>query len=305
MEMNQDTKRIIGEYQTGNEGPLLFLSAGIHGNEPSGVEALEKVFRILEEEKPEISGKVIGVYGNRTALEKGVRYIDEDLNRTWTEKNIASGKKDTNEKREMFDIIEVLEAHPENRYSKRYFLDCHTTSSASLPYISVQEVGDNDVWAHRFPVYIIRGFSDIVFGCIDHYLSRTGITGFVFEGGQHESKTAVAYHEGMVWLALSHACNLNLKELTEFPEAVKKVRRQKEHQKTFEIIHRHNLEDGDEFEMQSGYENFQSIEKGEFLATHNGEKVVSKWNAYIFMPLYQAQGNDGFFVVEEVEPNGN
>lgn len=299
--MDQEKERIIGEYETGNEGPLLFVSAGIHGNEPSGVAALEKVFKILEKEKPTISGKVIGVYGNRTALKKSVRYIDEDLNRTWTEKNVASGATDTNEKREMFDIIEVLEAHPENRHSKRYFLDSHTTSSDSLPYISVQEVGNNDAWAHRFPVYIIRGFSDIVFGCIDHYLSRIGVTGFVFEGGQHESKDAIAYHEGMIWLALSNACNLDLKSLAEFPEAVGKLMEQEEHQKTFEIIHRHSLEDGDRFDMQPGYENFQPIEKGEFLATHNGEKTVSKWNAFIFMPLYQAQGNDGFFVVEEVD----
>ncbi len=299
--MDQEKKRCIGEYETGNQGPLLFVSAGIHGNEPSGVTALKKVFEILKREKPSISGKVVGVYGNRSALEKGVRYMDEDLNRTWTVENVANGARDTNEKQEMFDIIDVLKAHPESRYSKRYFLDCHTTSSDSLPYISVQEVGDNDVWAHRFPVYIIRGFSDIVFGCIDHYLSRIGVTGFVFEGGQHESKDAIDYHEGMIWLALSYACRLDLENLHEYPKAVEKVLQQNQEQKTFEIVHRHSIENDDRFEMQPGYENFQSIEKGEFLATHNGEKIVSKWDAFIFMPLYQAQGNDGFFVVEEVK----
>lgn len=298
--MNQKYNRIIGAYETGNDGPLLFISAGIHGNEPSGVTALKKVFTILEKQKPEISGKVIGVVGNRTALEKGVRYIDEDLNRTWTEKNIDSGAKDTNEKREMFEIIDVLKSHSENSGLDSYFLDCHTTSSDSPPYISVQEVGDNDAWAHRFPVTIIRGFSDIVFGCIDHYLSRTGVTGFVFEGGQHDSKDAIVYHEGMIWLALVEACGLDLKMLSEFPEAIEKLSEQKENQKTFEIIHRHSLEDNDQFKMQSGYENFQSIDKGEFLATHNGEKILSTWDAFIFMPLYQAQGSDGFFVVEEV-----
>ncbi|MGB7395789.1 MAG: succinylglutamate desuccinylase/aspartoacylase family protein [Pricia sp.] len=294
-------ERIIGEYESGKEGPLLFVSAGIHGNEPSGVEALKDVFRVLEAERPVITGKIIGVYGNLAALKKGVRYIDKDLNRTWTEENVSSGKTDTQEKQEMFDIIEVLEAHSEDDYSQRYFLDCHTTSSDSLPYISVQEVGENDAWAHRFPVYIIRGFSDIVFGCIDHYLSRIGVTGFVFEGGQHKSPDAVAYHEGMIWLALAKACELDLEGLSNFPAAVEKVRAQGENQKTFEIVHRHSLEDGDQFEMQPGYKNFQPIEKGEFLATHNGEKVLSTWDAFIFMPLYQAQGNDGFFVVEEVE----
>ena len=52
--------------------------------------------------------------------------------------------------------------------------------------------------------------------------------------------------------------------------------------------------------MKEGYENFQKIEKGELLAEQNGEKVYSEWDAYIFMPLYQSQGNDGFFVVQDV-----
>ncbi len=299
--MNQADSRIIGVYETGTEGPFLFISAGIHGNEPSGVTALKKVFKVLDKEIPEIKGKVVGVYGNRTAIKKGVRYIDEDLNRTWTEKNVDSEIKDTNEKREMFEIIDVLKSHSDGSNSNSYFLDCHTTSSDSLPYISVQNVGDNDAWAHRFPVYIIRGFSDIVFGCIDHYLSRTGVTGFVFEGGQHESKDAILYHEAMIWLALVEACGLDLKKLSTFPKAVEELSKQKEKQKTFEIIHRHSLKENDNFEMQPGYENFQSIEKGEFLATKNGEQVLSTWDAFIFMPLYQSQGNDGFFVVEEVE----
>lgn len=299
--MNQEDSRIIGAYETGTEGPLLFISAGIHGNEPSGVKALKNVFKVLDTESPEIRGKVVGVYGNRTAMKKGVRYIDEDLNRTWTEKNVDSEANDTNEKREMFEIIDVLKSHTDGSNSNRYFLDCHTTSSDSLPYVSVQNVGDNDAWAHRFPVYIIRGFSDIVFGCIDHYLSRIGVTGFVFEGGQHESKDAIVYHEGMIWLTLVEACGLDLETLSTFPKAVEELSKQKEKQKTFEIIHRHSLEENDSFEMQPGYENFQTIEKGEFLATKNGEQVLSTWDAFIFMPLYQSQGNDGFFVVEEVE----
>lgn len=299
--MDKEKERVIGEYGTTNGGPLLFISAGIHGNEPSGVIALKKVFDILERERPEISGKLIGIYGNKTALEKGVRYIDEDLNRTWTEKNVDSGTTDTSEKREMFEIIDEFKSRSEEAGSNSYFMDCHTTSSDSVPYISVQDVGDNDAWAHRFPVFIIRGFSDIVFGCIDHYLSRTGVTGFVFEGGQHDSKDAILYHEGMIWLALAEACGLDLKNLSEFPAAVEKLSVQKTNRKTFEIIHRHSLEDDDQFEMQPGYENFQCIEKGEFLATQNGKKILSTWDAYIFMPLYQAQGNDGFFVVEEIE----
>ncbi|HSI69308.1 MAG TPA: succinylglutamate desuccinylase/aspartoacylase family protein, partial [Gillisia sp.] len=242
-----------------------------------------------------------GVAGNKLALEKDQRFIEEDLNRTWKEESISSNKKDTHEQREMHEIIEVLESFPESDFTKRYFLDCHTTSSSSLPYVSVQVVNDNDEWAHRFPTYIVRGFSDIVYGAIDHYLSRTGLTGFTFEAGQHTDKTSVENQEGMIWLALKEACDLELEKISCYPDCVDNfAKKNAPDQKTFEIIHRYGLEDNDEFKMEQGYKNFQKIEKGELLAVKNGEEVKSEWDAYIFMPLYQSQGNDGFFVIQEV-----
>ncbi|QQX75773.1 MULTISPECIES: succinylglutamate desuccinylase/aspartoacylase family protein [Aequorivita] len=297
--INIEIPRVIGTYSSGLDGPLLFITAGIHGNEPSGLRALQKVFEILEAEKPKIKGRVIGVSGNRAALQQGVRFIDEDLNRTWTVENIKNKIIDSHEKKEMFEIIEILNQYPEEEFTKRYFLDCHTTSSASAPYISVQEVNDNDVWAHQFPTHIIRGFSDIVLGCIDHYESRIGITGFVFEGGQHESKVAEMNHEGIIWLALVNACKLDLEKLSHYPEAAAMLLDNKKKQKTFEISYRHGLAPEDEFRMEAGYSNFQPIKKGELLAYQNGKPVYSKWDAYIFMPLYQKQGNDGFFVATE------
>ncbi len=294
-------ERIIGKYSGKEKGPLLFVTAGVHGNEPSGVKALEKVFAELEKTKPNIKGTLVGVAGNKLALEKDKRFIEEDLNRTWKEESITNQKRDTHEQREMHEIIKVLESYPESDFSKRYFLDCHTTSSASLPYVSVQVVNDNDEWAHRFPTYIVRGFSDIVYGAIDHYLSRTGLTGFTFEAGQHTDKRSVENHEGMIWLALKEACGLEPDKLSCYPDCVDNfVKKNAPDQKTFEIIHRYGLEDDDEFKMQPGYENFQKIEKGELLAVKNGQEVKSEWDAYIFMPLYQSQGNDGFFVIQEV-----
>lgn len=302
-ENSKTYSRIIGKYTTNKKGPLLFVTGGVHGNEPSGVIALKKVFEELERIKPDINGTIVGVVGNKKALNVDQRYIDQDLNRTWTVDNVESRKMDSQEKTEMFEIIEVLKQFPEADFTKRYFLDCHTTSAATVPFISVQEVNDNDPWAHKFPTYIIRGFSDIVSGCIDHYMSRTGLTGFVFEAGQHTDPRSVENHEGMIWLALKEACALDLEKISCYPGCVDKfVKENAPDQKTFEIIHRHGLENTDEFQMEPGFENFQKIEKGQLLAHQNRQEVRSDWNAHIFMPLYQSQGNDGFFIVEQVNP---
>ena len=42
------TERIIGQISGKEKGPTVVLFGGIHGNEPSGVEALEQVFRQLK-----------------------------------------------------------------------------------------------------------------------------------------------------------------------------------------------------------------------------------------------------------------
>lgn len=296
----KDLSRIIGIYETGKKGNLLFVTAGIHGNEPAGVLALQRVFKILEKEKPEIAGKIIGLSGNLQALKENVRFIDEDLNRTWTEENIRFRKEDTHEKKEMFDIISILNLYPAEQFNTCYFLDCHTTSAQTEPYISVQDVNDNLEWARHFPTHIIRGFSDIVEGCIDHYESRIGLTGFVFEAGQHADKSSINRHEGMIWLVLQKACGLNLNTLNKDLNHVVDLKNRRSHRKTFEIIHRHGIDSGNHFSMQPGFVNFQKIEKGELLASEQGEPIYSRWNAHIFMPLYQSQGNDGFFVLGEV-----
>ena len=148
--------RIIGKYTNNIEGPLLLVTAGVHGNEPSGVKALRKIFDELEKSKPAIKGTFIGLKGNKKALEEGQRFIDEDLNRTWKDKNLRKEQPDSHEQKEMWEIIEILKDYSSDKLSERYFVDCHTTSSDSLPYVSVQEVGKNDEFAHNFPVYIVR-----------------------------------------------------------------------------------------------------------------------------------------------------
>lgn len=294
-------ERIIGSYTSGIEGPLLFVTAGIHGNEPSGVVALQQIFTELKQSKPQIRGTFVGVSGNQLGLTREVRYIDQDLNRTWTETNLLSTSETPHEFKEMRAIIEVLQNYLEKQPEKGYFLDCHTTSSPSAPYISVQDVNDNCSWARRFPTPVVIGFSDIITGDIDHYLSRIGLTGFVFEAGQHTSEDAVVNHQAMIWLALHEACGLDFDHLSKYPDAVTALlKKHQSKQKSFKILYRHELTKDDSFQMEPGFENFSKVKKGQLLAIENGTEIRSQWNANIFMPLYQPLGDDGFFIIDAV-----
>lgn len=66
--------------ETLGEGePEIAVVGGIHGDEPAGVRAVEH----LMETRPEVARPVKLVVANEEAIERGVRYVEADLNRSF------------------------------------------------------------------------------------------------------------------------------------------------------------------------------------------------------------------------------
>ena len=97
--MEVGTSRIIGRLQGRESGPTILFFGGIHGNEPSGVQALEHVFAVVEKLGINIRGTVYGIRGNIPALKEQKRFLSSDLNRMWTRKGIDGIKNGKQEER--------------------------------------------------------------------------------------------------------------------------------------------------------------------------------------------------------------
>jgi succinylglutamate desuccinylase len=67
-----------------------------------------------------------------------------------------------------------------------------------------------------------------------------------------------------------------------------------------EIIHRHVVEPRDGFAMRPGYRNFQRVEEGEVLAHDATGGIAARMSGILVMPLYQDQGEDGFFIARSI-----
>ncbi|AEH35533.1 succinylglutamate desuccinylase/aspartoacylase domain-containing protein [Halopiger xanaduensis] len=65
--------------QIGSGTPEVAVVAGIHGDEPCGVRAVER----LLDERPTVERPVKLIVANEKALERQVRFVDEDLNRAF------------------------------------------------------------------------------------------------------------------------------------------------------------------------------------------------------------------------------
>ena len=71
--------------------------------------------------------------------------------------------------------------------------------------------------------------------------------------------------------------------------------------KVTKLIYHYRIVEGEQFVMNPGYKNFQPLKAGDVVAKNQHGEIACPVDGLILMPKYQALGDDGFFVVEEVE----
>ena len=156
-----EVDRFIGKIDNGRKGPTVIFFGGIHGNECAGVFALKQVFENLDESR--VNGTIYGITGNLRALKVGQRFINADLNRIWTEVTLATlaSRPDRNaEEEEQIELYEILKEILDTHEPPFYFMDLHTTSSRSLPFITINDAFINRKFSQQFPVPVVLGIEE-------------------------------------------------------------------------------------------------------------------------------------------------
>ena len=282
-------------------GPTLLIVAGLHGNESAGVTALRNVSKKLENFDDKLNGRVYFLAGNTRALATGVRFIDADLNRSWTSENLSpagsSGFLNTSEGSEITELCEIIDGILVTAKDEVYVVDLHSTSATGEPFATVGDTLRNRLFAQKFPVSIILGIEEQLGGTMLEYLNNAGAVTLGFEGGQHYSADTVANHENIVWRALN-----NTGILPNADGVVAPARPGRTHytDKIFEIRYRHAITVDDDFEMHPGFNNFDPISRDQILARDRRGSVTACESGVILMPLYQKLGEDGFFIGRRV-----
>ncbi|MBT8325769.1 MAG: aspartoacylase [Winogradskyella sp.] len=298
------TSRIIHYIKGDKPGPIIIFFGGLHGNEPAGVYALKNVLTKITAK--DLRGEVYGLFGNIEALQKGKRFINEDLNRIWTTDRVdklyetnESNSEIREQKALNFLISEILS----HATQPIYFIDLHTTSSKTLPFVTINDALINRKFASRFPVPIVLGIEEYLEGPLLTYLNKLGYVSLGFESGQHNDPNAVLNFEAFIKLVLHEAGSfIDAPEATiaEATNTLKIASKYCNH--VFEVIYKYHIKPDEQFIMHPGFISFEKIKKGQILASSNGEIIKSQHNATLFMPLYQKTGNDGFFIIKKIRP---
>jgi predicted deacylase len=296
--------RVMQKLKGSKPGPTILFFAGIHGNEPAGVMALKQVFEDLSKKENILRGTIYGLIGNLKALAKEKRYIDMDLNRLWTKANIKmiSNKKVLlEEEKELLELLDLLREIIKTEKGPFYFIDYHTTSSKTLPFITINDSMINRKFALQFPVPVVLGIEEFLEGPLLSYINQLGYVAVGFESGQHLDPEAVSNSVAFTYMTLVSAGvigKMDLENFGKYPFQLEKAATSV--RDIFEVVHLHRITGVDVFKMLPGFESFQKINKGTHLATNNFLPVFSGYDGRLFMPLYQNQGSDGFFIIRKI-----
>jgi predicted deacylase len=306
---DQEFRRIIGTYRTQSDGPTVVCVAGIHGNERSGVLALERVFATLTRRRPTFRGELVGLGGNLAALAEGQRYIEEDLNRIWTAERINAIRAADQaslrgtEERELRDLLGALEAAFDRATGPGYFLDLHTSSASGAPFVLLGDTLRNRRLAFEYPVPAMLGLEEQIDGVLLEYVNCMGHITLGFEAGRHDAETSIENQESAVWIAIAAAGLIDVEDIPEARLARDRLHARVGHlPSVMEITYRHPVEPGDGFEMLPGFDGFEKVAAGQVLARDHQGDIKAPDDGRILLPLYQGLGSDGFFVAREVMP---
>jgi succinylglutamate desuccinylase len=303
----EGTSHVIGRYTGDSAGPTILVAGGIHGNEPSGVRALERVLSWLEGSAPAFRGTIIGLAGNLAALERSERFLEEDLNRIWLPDRIAALRRgetapspDARQQAELLTVIDRIFAEAPGPV---VFLDLHTSSARGEPFVCIGDTLRNRALALQFPVPVILGLEEQIDGALLEYVNTLGHVTIGVEAGQHDHPESIDRHEAFVTLALIAAGCIEEKDVPQaapmralLSEAVGKL------PPVLEVRYRHAITPADDFEMRAGFANFQPISKDDLMASDAAGEVRAIEGGRVLLPLYQGLGNDGFFIVRRISP---
>ncbi|MBO6605337.1 succinylglutamate desuccinylase/aspartoacylase domain-containing protein [Psychroserpens sp.] len=304
MDKTISVNRIITKIEGPKDAPTIVYFGGIHGNETAGVFALQNVFNSINPK--DVNGNIYAISGNLQALKKNQRFLDKDLNRIWTKEqlfNLDSKTSFNREELEQKELFQIVESIIKRNSGPIYFIDFHTTSSKTIPFITINDAMINRKFSKLFPVPIVLGIEEYLNGPLLSYINELGYVSLGFESGQHDEQEAIENSMFFIYLSLVFAGVLTKAQIPKFETHYENLKTNaKALDQIFEVVYLHRIRKYEEFKMKNGFQSFQKVERGIPLAVSNNRDIRSRYTARIFMPLYQKKGEEGFFIIKPIKP---
>lgn len=300
---DMELERFLGSIKEKKASPTIIAIGGMHGNELAGIYALKRVFKRIEKEKIPFSGNFYGLSGNLKAIANNVRFNKVDLNRLWTKESVEKIISSTYDEFEAYELKELyycIKKIVKKNSGPFIFLDLHTTSADTQPFITISDSLNNRKFSSKFSIPTVLGIEEFLEGPLLSYINEFGHVSLGFEAGQHNKKSSIDNCESFLYLALEALKCLKKEDIKDFDKHKKRFSNFKNQRDFYEIKYKYEIQKGEDFKMLKGFKNFEEIFTNQVLANSNGKSIKSSFSGQIFMPLYQEKGDDGFFIISKI-----
>jgi len=307
---NRWSKRELGRYGSSSRASTtLVITAGVHGNEPAGLIAAQRVLDTLQTEQPTaFNGRLVVIAGNLPALnhsDPNTRYIDFDLNRIFTDKGVGESADSSVEHGQMQELLAALRAE-HSRTDRMILMDLHTTSADSPPVVVFEDAILARKFARQMPMPIYLGFEEELDGLlIDRVSKELSSIAIVIEGGQHADPNSILVHEAAIWAGLHAAGILRVDALAHdtLPGDMLRAAVGDQAYRVYDIRY-HQPITNEDFLICNGIVAGKRIQRDVTpIAVENGAEITSPVRGRVFLPNMQRHkrvGDDGFFIVRQI-----
>ena len=302
----EQVERVIGIHEGNKPGRLIVCTAAMHGNEKTGITALKRVLGYLHNNQPHFAGRLVGIAGNLKAIEENCRYFDVDFNRIWLSETINKVQAvsrevlSLHEEKELKALLDEIEwAVGDVAPGDVVYADLHNTSSSRGLFSVTFNREENLRIGSAINVPMVIGLEKALRGTAIEYFSKRGYTALAFEGGELGKESSVDVHEAGIWMILQASGCIHEDDIPNFANHRRLLKDAAEDfPKLTELAYVHKITPKHRFVMERGFTNFQTVQKGDILAHDRDGIVRAPLGGYILMPLYQEQGDEGFFITK-------
>lgn len=265
----------IVEIGSAGQGPRVVIIGGVHGNEPCGVKAVERIEREFQSGGLSLSrGTLLLVVANEEALRANVRSLHRNLNRLFKDN---SDEPDCYETRRAEQLKEIL-------VSADFVLDLHSTTSASPPFLMCEDDGlaaARGLGLDR----IVLGWASLGNGALsgdtETWARQHNATAFTLECGQHNDPAAaeVAYQAAHRFLGVTGLVDAAPHRPDPDPLVLR--------------LYGVKLKVDENFVFSRSYSGFDSISPGEIIGTDSHGEYRAERPSRIIFPIDPAKASIG------------
>jgi len=262
----QEVVRIVSE----TAQPRVVIFGGIHGDEVSGIHAIEKVlFDFLGGKRSLARGSLTLARANEEAIAVERRYVKHNMNRMFREDYGPEIDRTSYEYRRTQELKRVLKECD-------YFFDFHSAPTADEPFL-VAEQHAVEFFSKLGISRVITGWGKFSSGAIggdaENYANAGGAMSATLESGSHFNKSSndVAYRSAISLLSVLEMIPAEDASVSDEPAV-------------FEM-HTVVTKEFPDFKYAGEVTNFRFLKRGEVFATQNGKPLAVSEDSYLLIPM--------------------